>query len=122
MAAKPRSKANTSDTARATFKVKKLKAKFGTKTVPVRVDFVTIPPGATIKRRGPVRGMLIKSLDKGVTRLARTTKRGVRSNKIVISYQPNETFWVPETPAGVEVELTNIGDNVGTFGKIYPDG
>jgi hypothetical protein len=122
MAAKPRSKANNSDAARATFKVKNLTAKFGSKSVPVKVDFVTIPPGATIKRKGPTRGMLITHLERGVTRLARTTTtKGVRLKRMVISYKPNQVFWVPETPTGVEVELTNVGSTIGTFGKIYPE-
>ena len=123
MAAKTRSKAKTANAARATFKVKNLTAKFGDKTVPVRVDFVTIPPGATIKRKGPARGMLITSLDQEVTKLARTTTaKGLQTNRIVIRYKPNQVFWVPETPAGVEVELTNVGTSIGTFGKIYPEG
>jgi hypothetical protein len=122
MAAKPRSKANSPGAARATFKVKNLKAKFGSKTVPVKVDFVTLPPGATIKRKGPVRGMLITHLERGVTRLARTTTtKGLRPDRVVISYKPDQVFWVPETPRGVEVELTNVGSTIGTFGKIYPE-
>ena len=125
MVAKPRTQPKAGKPAKALAKtpsMKTIKVKVGGTTLKILVGIVTIPPGTYADRPGPSGGHIITPLEKGMTRITRTT-----SGKGMVSAQADKLklasgapLWVPDTPKGVTVRIENTSTKMVTFGKLYP--
>ena len=122
MVAKPRTRPKTSSSTKATTpEMKTVKVEVGGRSLKIRVGVVTIPPGTYADRQGPSGAHTISPLEKGVTRITRTTSGDnivTKVDKIELGF--GEPLWVPDTPKGVTVRIENTSSKMVVFGKIYP--